>query len=172
MAPAMSSKMSADNSTVSRAQAMARQSAADDIVRYGDIELDTRSHVARRGERILRLNRTGLLLLAFFIGRPEIAHSRSQIAEALWGERKCDERTIDVYIRRLRGALARGNEPNPVRTIRGVGYAFSYQGADPTERGRKVSLDRTSSRSSSGTRSGRRRALASTWRPVKPPLDG
>jgi hypothetical protein len=41
-----------------------------------------------------------------------------------------DERTVDVHIGRLRKALIRGQEPDPVRTVRGAGYAFSDQPED------------------------------------------
>jgi two-component system phosphate regulon response regulator PhoB len=36
-----------------------------------------------------------------------------------------DERTVDVHIGRLRKAMMRGPEEDPVRTVRGAGYAFS-----------------------------------------------
>jgi two-component system phosphate regulon response regulator PhoB len=32
---------------------------------------------------------------------------------------------VDVHIGRLRKAMMRGNERDPVRTVRGAGYAFS-----------------------------------------------
>ena len=35
-----------------------------------------------------------------------------------------DERTVDVHVGRLRKALSRGRERDPIRTVRGTGYAF------------------------------------------------
>jgi len=35
-----------------------------------------------------------------------------------------DERTVDVHIGRLRKALIRGNERDPIRTVRSAGYVF------------------------------------------------
>ena len=35
-----------------------------------------------------------------------------------------DERTVDVHVGRLRKALNRGREADPIRTVRGAGYAL------------------------------------------------
>jgi two-component system phosphate regulon response regulator PhoB len=36
-----------------------------------------------------------------------------------------DGRTVDVHVGRLRKALIRGTDTDPIRTVRGVGYAFN-----------------------------------------------
>ncbi len=42
-----------------------------------------------------------------------------------WGrDSYVDERTVDVHVGRLRKAIMRGSEPDPIRTVRGAGYAF------------------------------------------------
>ncbi|MGZ9204969.1 MAG: helix-turn-helix domain-containing protein, partial [Nitrospira sp.] len=44
---------------------------------------------------------------------------------SVWDNRPdIDDRTIDVYVGRLRRALVRGNETSPIRTVRGCGYVF------------------------------------------------
>ena len=35
-----------------------------------------------------------------------------------------DGRTVDVHVGRLRKALIRGSDSDPIRTVRGAGYAF------------------------------------------------
>ncbi|HEX3883586.1 MAG TPA: winged helix-turn-helix domain-containing protein, partial [Stellaceae bacterium] len=35
-----------------------------------------------------------------------------------------DERTVDVHIGRLRKAISRGQEEDPIRTVRGAGYSL------------------------------------------------
>ena len=35
-----------------------------------------------------------------------------------------DERTVDVHVGRLRKSLNRANKKDPIRTVRGAGYAF------------------------------------------------
>ena len=43
----------------------------------------------------------------------------------MWGhDVYVDERTVDVHVGRLRKSLSRGREMDPIRTVRGMGYAF------------------------------------------------
>jgi two-component system phosphate regulon response regulator PhoB len=52
--------------------------------------------------------------------------SREQLLDGVWGRDKyIDERTVDVHIGRLRRALNRGAETDPIRTVRGAGYALN-----------------------------------------------
>ena len=54
-----------------------------------------------------------------------IATERTQLLDAVWGsEVYIDERTVDVHVGRLRKALNRGREADPIRTVRGAGYAL------------------------------------------------
>jgi DNA-binding winged helix-turn-helix (wHTH) protein len=51
--------------------------------------------------------------------------SREQLLDGVWGsEIYIDERTVDVHVGRLRKALNRGHETDPIRTVRGAGYAL------------------------------------------------
>ena len=51
--------------------------------------------------------------------------SRSQLLDGVWGrDAFVDERTVDVHVGRLRKALNRGREIDPIRTVRGAGYAL------------------------------------------------
>ena len=51
--------------------------------------------------------------------------SRQQLLDAVWGRDVfIDGRTVDVHVGRLRKALIRGADPDPIRTVRGAGYAF------------------------------------------------
>ena len=55
-------------------------------------------------------------------GRP---FTRAQLLDAVWGQAaEIDERTVAVHVGRLRTALSRGRERDPIRTVRGAGYAF------------------------------------------------
>ena len=43
----------------------------------------------------------------------------------MWGQSvELAERTVAVHVGRLRKALSRGRERDPLRTVRGAGYAF------------------------------------------------
>ncbi len=46
--------------------------------------------------------------------------SRTQLLDGVWGR----DAFVDVHIGRLRKALIRGNENDPIRTVRSAGYVF------------------------------------------------
>jgi two-component system phosphate regulon response regulator PhoB len=47
------------------------------------------------------------------------------LLDGVWGsEVYIDERTVDVHVGRLRKALNRGNDNDPIRTVRGSGYSI------------------------------------------------
>ena len=51
--------------------------------------------------------------------------SRQQLLDGVWGrDAFIDGRTVDVHVGRLRKALIRGADSDPIRTVRGAGYAF------------------------------------------------
>lgn len=91
----------------------------------GSIELDLRTRQATRAGRKLRLGPTEFRLLACFMSHAGRLLSRQRIIELVWGEScQIDTRTVDVHIGRLRKALIRGTEADPVRTVRSEGYVF------------------------------------------------
>jgi two-component system, OmpR family, phosphate regulon response regulator PhoB len=47
------------------------------------------------------------------------------LLDRVWGDDAyIDERTVDVHVGRLRKHVSRGRESDPIRTVRGSGYAF------------------------------------------------
>jgi two-component system phosphate regulon response regulator PhoB len=113
---------------MARIRALLRRSKPDavaDQLRAGDIELDRTVHRVRRGGRELRLGPTEFRLLEFLMRAPGRVFSRAQMLDGVWGrDVYVDERTVDVHVGRLRKALNRGREPDPIRTVRGSGYSF------------------------------------------------
>ena len=97
---------------------------AEELV-AGEIRLDRAAHKVTRGGREVRLGPTEFRLLEFFMQSPGRVLSRSQLLDGVWGrDAFVDERTVDVHIGRLRRALIRGREKDPIRTVRGAGYVF------------------------------------------------
>jgi two-component system phosphate regulon response regulator PhoB len=91
----------------------------------GDLELDRETHRVRRAGTELTLGPTEYKLLEFLMLKPGRVFSRVQLLDGVWSrDAELDERTVDVHIGRLRKALGRGNRRNPIRTVRGAGYAF------------------------------------------------
>ena len=57
--------------------------------------------------------------------RPGRVFSRAHLLDSVWGmDSDIDERTVDVHVGRLRKAINRPREKDPIRTVRGTGYAF------------------------------------------------
>jgi two-component system phosphate regulon response regulator PhoB len=103
----------------------ARPSLAGNVLQWGDIELDATSHRVRRSGEALHLGPTEFRLLRYFMERPNRVVSRQQILDGVWGmDSDIDERTVDVHIRRLRKAINRDGETDPIRTVRAAGYAM------------------------------------------------
>ena len=97
-----------------------------DSLTTGDITLDRSAHRVTRGRREITLGPTEYRLLEVLMENPDRVLTRNQILDRVWGSAtEIDDRTIDVHIGRLRKALVRGRERDPIRTIRGAGYAMS-----------------------------------------------
>jgi len=91
----------------------------------GNIQLDRDKMRVSRGGRDIALGPTEFRLLEFFLENPGRVYSREQLLTNVWGQNTdIDERTIDVHVGRLRKALNRRHEADPIRTIRGSGYAL------------------------------------------------
>lgn len=91
----------------------------------GDLDLDREAHRVRRGTRDIHLGPTEFRLLQYLMEKPGRVFTRAQLLDAVWGmSAEIDERTVDVHVGRLRKALSRGRERDPIRTVRGAGYSF------------------------------------------------
>ena len=111
---------------MARVRALLRRAAPDriaDVLTLGNIVLDRAAHRVMRGPRGVRLGPTEFRLLEFMMESPGRVLSRAQLLDGVWGrDAYVDERTVDVHVGRLRKALIRGHESDPVRTVRGSGY--------------------------------------------------
>jgi two-component system, OmpR family, phosphate regulon response regulator PhoB len=103
----------------------ARRANLADHIAAGDIRLDRKSQVAFRGQRRLNLPAIPFRALDALMSDAGRVFTRRGLAQAIWGpDADVDERTIDVEIGRIRSALNRGRDIDPIRTVRGAGYAF------------------------------------------------
>jgi two-component system phosphate regulon response regulator PhoB len=121
---------------VARIQALLRRSSPQlvtNVLKAGDLELDRQSHRVRRSGRDLHLGPTEYRLLEYLMRHPGRVYSREQLLDGVWGnDVYVDERTVDVHVGRLRKAINRGREADPIRTVRGAGYAFDERFAAMT----------------------------------------
>lgn len=116
------------NEVVARVKALLRRAAPDlvaDVLTEGDVSLDKVAHRVTRAGREIKLGPTEYKLLLFMMEKHGRVLTRQQLIDGVWGrDGDVDERTVDVHIGRLRKALVADDEDDPVRTVRGGGYAF------------------------------------------------
>lgn len=102
-----------------------RPASQGEVLEYEDIILDAASHRVHRDGKILKLGPTEFRLLATFLEKPGRVWSREQLLDRVWGrDIYVDTRTVDVHVGRLRKALCTHGGQDPLRTIRGAGYAL------------------------------------------------
>jgi len=113
---------------MARVRALLRRSRPERIaerLRAGDLDLDRLTRRVRRGDRDIRLGPTDFRLLEYLLEKPGRVLSRGHLLDLVWGRSaEVDERTVDVHIGRLRKRLTKGKERDPIRTVRGAGYAI------------------------------------------------
>ncbi len=89
---------------------------------YADLTMDATSHEVKRNGQLIELTLREYNLLLLFMRHPRQVLSRDIILEKVWGyDFVGDGNIIEVYVRYLRQKLG---EPNPIQTVRGVGYVF------------------------------------------------
>lgn len=95
------------------------------VLEWDDIRLDSESHRVYRADKVLKLGPTEFRLLTTFMEKPGRVFSREQLLDRVWGrDIYVDTRTVDVHIGRLRKALCQFGGDDPLRTVRGAGYAL------------------------------------------------
>jgi len=112
---------------LARVRALGRRHSAEAFdsweLRMGDLVLDQRAHTARRGEQSLDLTSTEWKLLECFIRHPDQTLSRQQILDYVWSyDAEVQSSMVDVYVSYLRRKLNQSGRPDPIQTVRGVGY--------------------------------------------------
>ncbi len=91
----------------------------------GGIVIDRAAHKVIRGNREVHLGPTEFRLLLYLMQSAGRVLTRGQLLDHVWGrDGEIDDRTVDVHIGRLRKALVRGSESDPIQTVRGTGYLF------------------------------------------------
>jgi DNA-binding response OmpR family regulator len=109
---------------VARVRGLVRRSnvVAPAVRRSGRLELDEGARRLRVDGAIVELTTTEFDLLAHLLSRPGQVFTREQLLSSVWGIADYSgTRTVDVHVAQLRAKLG---EPDPIRTVRGVGYAI------------------------------------------------
>lgn len=103
----------------------ARPAAMGECLAHRDIVLDGETRRVTRNGAEIKLGPTEFRLLSTFLGKPKQVWSREQLLDRVWGhDIHVDARTVDVHVGRLRKALTMNGDSDPIRTVRGAGYAL------------------------------------------------
>lgn len=107
-------------------QAGGSQPGVAERLQLGELIIDAAALQARWAEQALELRPNEFRLLRFFAQNPNRVLSRADLIEALGKqEPPIDERTVDVWIGRLRKALRDKGAGDRVRTVRSLGYVYN-----------------------------------------------
>lgn len=102
-----------------------RPAAAGLRLEFDDIILDSETHRVTRSGSEVKLGPTEFRLLSTLMEKPGRVWSREQLLDRVWGrDIYVDTRTVDVHIGRLRKSLTMAGGLDPLRTVRGAGYAL------------------------------------------------
>ena len=93
----------------------------------GDLQVDKAAYIVRYQGRRVALAMNEFRLLIHFVEHPNRVFARVKLIEILSrNDETIDERTVDVWIGRLRRAFKNNGVPDPLRTVRSVGYVLDY----------------------------------------------
>jgi two-component system phosphate regulon response regulator PhoB len=105
-----------------------RPALAGETLTYGDLEMDVAAHRVRRAGKTVPLGPTEFRLLRHLLEHPGRVFSRERLLDQVWAhDSDIELRTVDVHVRRLRGALNDGGQPDLIRTVRSAGYALDAE---------------------------------------------
>jgi two-component system response regulator MprA len=97
----------------------------DEVLSFGDLEMNTLTREVTRDGRSLGLTRTEYMLLEMFLSHPRQVLTREQILETVWGfDFEPASNSLDVYVMYLRRKTEIDGMPRLVHTVRGVGYVL------------------------------------------------
>ncbi len=98
-----------------------------EVLTFEDLELDSATRLAKRGNRIIDLSTTEYELLTLFLRNPRIVLTRGILMDRIWGKDfEGGPNVLEVYIGHLRSKLEQQGEKRLIQTIRGAGYVLRH----------------------------------------------
>ncbi len=111
---------------MARIKAHTKRTVGGETITVGNIVLDNKTHTVKIDGKEEDFTSTQFDLLTLFLNNQGTALSRDKIIECIFGyDYDADDRTIDAHIKLLRKKL--GRYKNSIKTIRKVGYKFTYE---------------------------------------------
>ncbi|HLI33217.1 MAG TPA: response regulator transcription factor [Solirubrobacteraceae bacterium] len=106
-----------------RAQLRGAEQRESSALEVGDIHMDLRTRRVRCNGREVALTAREFEVLAYLMRHPDQVLSREQILNAVWGfDFEPGTKVLEVYIGYLRRKLRAPGGPDPIETVRNVGY--------------------------------------------------
>ena len=106
-----------------RSMTRKRSSHTSSVLTVGDLTLDTGSHTARRGDRVIDLSAREYAILEYLCMNPGIVLSREKIENHIWNyDYNGGTNVVDVYISYLRKKIDGGCDKKLIRTVWGAGW--------------------------------------------------
>ncbi|MCK5052947.1 MAG: response regulator transcription factor [Anaerolineales bacterium] len=115
------------NELLARIRALVRRAKTEEpeILNFADLRLDTGTHQAFRGERVVELTAKEYELLELFLRNPRQVLTRDLIYDRVWGyDFGGESNIIEVYVRYLRQKTESEGGLRLIHTVRGVGYVL------------------------------------------------
>jgi two-component system response regulator MprA len=101
------------------------QEISREVLCFADLELDTASRRAKRGQRTIDLSTTEYELLALFLRNPRTVLTKGVLMDRIWGrDFEGGPNVLEVYIGHLRNKLEQQGESRLLQTVRGAGYVL------------------------------------------------
>jgi DNA-binding response OmpR family regulator len=110
---------------LSRVKALLRRSgaAAKEIIKIGDLTIDTNNHEVRRGKKSISLTRKEFMLLEYLARNAGRTLSQIEIMEHVWDmDLDSFSHTLKSHVRNLRGKIDGGRKTSLIQTVNGRGY--------------------------------------------------
>jgi heavy metal response regulator len=115
---------------LARVRSLLRRGATEKstLLKVADLQLDTVTHRARRGERAIDLTAREYAVLEFLMRNADRVLTRTVISEHIWNYNfDTGTNVVDVYINHLRSKIDAGSEQRLIHTVRGVGYVLKAE---------------------------------------------
>jgi two-component system response regulator MprA len=112
---------------LARLRALLRRSTGTiaEVMKVGDLVMDTGAREVRRGDNPVALTKTEFDLLELLMSNAGIVIDRDTIYDRIWGyDFETSSNSLDVYIGYLRRKTEVGDAPRVIQTVRGVGYVI------------------------------------------------
>ncbi|KHO62798.1 ArsR family transcriptional regulator [Thermoanaerobacter sp. YS13] len=115
---------------VLRRTQLSEEEEKEEIIKFGDIVIDTGKHLVYKKGKVLELTLKEFELLKLLSQNMGKVLTRDYLLDKVWGYEYAGEtRTVDVHIRHLRKKIEDDDKsPVYIETVRGIGYKLNDKG--------------------------------------------